>query len=601
MRFHPFMLRRHFVFVCFYILIGFSSRPVASAQSVTQVTPKPLSNAIAADESPLTDIDSGSDIKVDRWNGFRQLRFLVDGRSAYIVTPPKRLDGNPWVWRARFPGYHAEMDIELVKRGFHIGYVDVGGLFGSPKAMRIAEKFYRVAVDQWELSPKPAMEGVSRGGLFVYNWATLYPGRVACIYCDTPVLDFKSWPGGKGTGLGSEDAWTQCLNAYGLTADQALAYGLNPVDRAPIIAESKLPILHIVSENDQVVPPGENTYLFQSRLKQQGHDLEIISVAEGTETSNGHHFPHPKPDRVVEFVVQHAGRSSLPDAHLDASKSDRMKLLRQARTIVFLGDSITMAGRYVSQFDAWLALQQLPKDPAVINVGLASETVSGLSEDGHAGGHFPRPHLAERLNRVLKLTQPDLVFACYGINCAIYQPFAEHRFAAYQNGIRDLKNTVEAFGAELILITPPTFDDKRANHDFSYNAVLDKYAEWLVSQRSHGWHVIDLHSVMSDALHKAREADPQFTFQPDAVHPSDAGHDYIAQQLIHWFDDEANLVSDQPLFDAVDARMRLMRDAYLFKAGHKRPGVRRGLPIAWAKDQATELNATIQNRLSNQQ
>ena len=37
----------------------------------------------------------------------------------------------------------------------------------------------------------------------------------------------------------------------------------------------------------------------------------------------------------------------------------------------------------------------------VINCGLPSETVSGLSEPDHAGGKFPRPDLHERLGRVL--------------------------------------------------------------------------------------------------------------------------------------------------------------------------------------------------------
>src|SRR2546425_2764856 len=36
-----------------------------------------------------------------------------------------------------------------------------------------------------------------------------------------------------------------------------------------------------------------------------------------------------------------------------------------------------------------------------LNLGLPSETVSGLSEEGHAGGQFPRPDLLERLARVL--------------------------------------------------------------------------------------------------------------------------------------------------------------------------------------------------------
>lgn len=239
------------------------------------------------------------------WNGFAQYHFQIKGKAAYIVAPNKPLEGNPWIWRARFPGYHAEMDVALVGKGFHLGYVDVAGLFGSPKAMEIADAFYLFATEKRKLAEKPCLEGVSRGGLVVYNWAAKHPEKVACIYCDTPVLDIKSWPGGMGKGVGHAATWRQCLAAYEFTEAEALAYQNNPIDHAEILAKAKIPILHIVSENDRIVPPIENTYVLQSKLKDHGHAMEIISVKEGTEKSSGHHFTHPEPGRVVEFILKH--------------------------------------------------------------------------------------------------------------------------------------------------------------------------------------------------------------------------------------------------------------------------------------------------------
>lgn len=248
------------------------------------------------------------------WNGFAQKHFKVAGRAAYMVQPKQALAGNPWIWRARFPGYHAEMDIELLKRGFHVAYIDVAGMFGSPQAMKIGDAFYKQLTTQLDFSVKPALEGVSRGGLFVYNWAARHPDKVACIYCDTPVLDFKSWPGGQGTGIGSAGTWQQCLKAWELTAEQANALKQNPIDHAAVIAKAKIPLLHIVSENDRVVPPSENTYLLQRRLQQLGHPLEVISVKTGSESSNGHHFTHPEPDRVVKFIETHAAVASADES-----------------------------------------------------------------------------------------------------------------------------------------------------------------------------------------------------------------------------------------------------------------------------------------------
>ena len=93
--------------------------------------------------------------------------------------------------------------------------------------------------------------------------------------------------------------------------------------------------------------------------------------------------------------------------------------------------------------------------PKLINLGLPSETCSGLSEPAHP---FPRPNVHERIGRALKKMKPDLVFACYGMNDGIYYPFSEERFEKYRIGIQQIIEKVKASGARLILMTPPSFD-----------------------------------------------------------------------------------------------------------------------------------------------
>lgn len=297
------------------------------------------------------------------------------------------------------------------------------------------------------------------------------------------------------------------------------------------------------------------------------------------------------------------GAASADDARLD--------LLRNSKRIVFLGDSITASGKYVADFDAWLATRKLDPAPVIVDAGLSSETVSGLSEDGHAGGKFPRPDLHERLDRILAVTKPDLVFACYGINCGIYLPFDEERFSRYQAGYTKLKEKVEAAGAKLIVITPPFYDDKRKKTgDFSYNEVLDRYTAWLVSQREQGWQVIDLHTAMTRAMADGRAKDPAFHFQPDAVHPNDAGHWFMASQLIAWFGDakSASAATPQAMLELNGAppevhqlskqRVNVLRDAYVGAAGHKRPGVAAGLPIAEAEAKYVDYTAQLRKLLT---
>ena len=300
--------------------------------------------------------------------------------------------------------------------------------------------------------------------------------------------------------------------------------------------------------------------------------------------------------------------ASLLAAAEPAAKHD---CLKDVKRVVFLGDSITHAGTYIAYVETFLRTRDPSFAVEFINCGLSSETVSGLSEPGHAGGQFPRPDVHERLERVLAATKPDLVVACYGMNCGIYEPFDEGRFAKYQEGMKSLKAKVEAAGARFIVMTPPFYDDLRAPKKFAYNEVLDRYAEWLIARRADGWQVIDLHVPMTAEIKKRRETDPKFTFQPDGVHPNDAGHWAVAQQVLKALGDEKAAAAASPkemlmnvdapaeLLPLVQQRVNTLRDAHVATAGHKRPGVAPGLPLPDALKKADELSARIADLWKN--
>lgn len=243
--------------------------------------------------------------KESLWNGHQRFDFSVDGKPCYVVIPKTAADGNPWIWRARFPEYHKEADLLLLKRGFHIARINTDGMLGSSAAMDHWDKFYQTITNHG-LAEKCCLEGVSRGGLFVYGFASRWPERVACIYCDTPVCDFRSWPGGKGKGRGHQATWQRCLQEYGLTEKSAKNFKGCPIDNTKPIADARIPVLHIVSRNDEIVPPSENTDILAKRLADLGGSIEIMNVPVGTKKSGGHHFDHPNPQRVVDFVTTYA-------------------------------------------------------------------------------------------------------------------------------------------------------------------------------------------------------------------------------------------------------------------------------------------------------
>jgi lysophospholipase L1-like esterase len=279
--------------------------------------------------------------------------------------------------------------------------------------------------------------------------------------------------------------------------------------------------------------------------------------------------------------------------------------LASAKRIVFLGDSITYAGGYVEYFEAHMLTAHAERKCDVLDLGLSSETVSGLSEEGHAGGQFPRPDLHERLDRVLAKTKPDLVFACYGMNDGIYLGFSEERFGKYRAGIQKLHDKVIASGAQIVHLTPPVYDVEpiraRASNDpekpqfVGYGEVLDRYAAWLLEQRAQGWTVIDVHTPMKAALAAERVRDPAFAFAKDGVHPNDAGQRVIAVALLKGLGETAALEKLSPeLLKLVQQRQRVRKDSWLTACGHLRPGVGKGLPLEEAEARAGEIGKQIE-------
>jgi len=286
-----------------------------------------------------------------------------------------------------------------------------------------------------------------------------------------------------------------------------------------------------------------------------------------------------------------------------------------ARRILFLGDSITYGGAYVEFFEFFLRTRFPEWQGEVLNLGLPSETVSGLSEPGHADGKFPRPDLHERLERVLAQTQPDLVIACYGMNDGIYLPLDAERFERFQRGLQRLREKVAAAGARMLHLTPPTFEPvARPNTPppaHNYNEVLDRYSDWLLAQRARGWEVVDVHGPMNRHLAAHRQQAPNYHLAQDGVHPGETGHWLMTRALILHFGgpaELANLESGQALvaavpkgreiLDLIQRRQRLMRDAWLSQTGHQRPGLPTGLPLPTARAQAAKLDAELQALLA---
>lgn len=275
----------------------------------------------------------------ERWNGFARVSFTLDGHACFVTQPRIAAPGRPWIWRTSFPDYHPEVDVELLNSGWHVAFIDCVNMLGCDAALDLYDRFYERMTKEQGLSAKPALEAVSRGGLHAYRYAARRPERIACIYADVPVMDLKSWPQ-------AAPELQDALKFYGLKdRDALMAFQGNPVDLLAPIAKAKIPIRHVISLDDRVVPPAQNTLEAQRRFAALGGGMEVVSVAQGTPASDGHQFPVPAAFESARFVMRHsavlpAGREYF--ALRGGLNNSRATFEEQkAGRVVFLGGSIT--------------------------------------------------------------------------------------------------------------------------------------------------------------------------------------------------------------------------------------------------------------------
>ncbi len=212
------------------------------------------------------------------WHGFDRYDFLMDeatfaiephqagpderdgingqvkGKLRCVVVVPKQAaEGKPWSWQGYYFNHEPQAEVELLKRGFHIGYVfsDTGKSW---------EAWYDFLTQKYGLSKKPSFVGMSRGGRNAFTWATTNPDKVSCLYVDNPAISRES------------------------------------LMKLGAMAEHDIPVLDICGSLDPIL--GNHTLPFESLYQQLGGRVSVM-IKDGAA-----HHPHSlrDPSIVADFV-----------------------------------------------------------------------------------------------------------------------------------------------------------------------------------------------------------------------------------------------------------------------------------------------------------
>jgi pimeloyl-ACP methyl ester carboxylesterase len=179
------------------------------------------------------------------------------GRRCVVICPETPAAGNPWSWRGCYWDHQPQTEIELLKRGFHVAYIQADA---SLKPDNHWDAWYDYLTTEHHLSKKPVFIGMSRGGEYEFTWATTHPDKVSAIYGDNPAADDES------------------------------------LRRLPDLARNDVPILLVVGTIDPLLPRFATT--IENIYQQFGGRISIM-LKEGA----GHH-PHSlnDPTPIANFL-----------------------------------------------------------------------------------------------------------------------------------------------------------------------------------------------------------------------------------------------------------------------------------------------------------
>jgi hypothetical protein len=331
------------------------------------------------------------------WFGYTRVDFEFEGRPSLLVEPQTENPERPWIWRTEFFGHEAQLDLALLKMGWHIAYVKISDMYGAPSSIEVMRAFHEHLETEFGLASKAVLEGLSRGGLYAFNYAATFPEKVAALYLDNPVLDIRSWPGGLGEGPGSVECWEQCLEMYGLSKESASAFKGNPLDQIEPVAQARIPIVMVCGDADEVVPFEENAAILARRYEELGAPVELI-VKPGFR-HHPHSLPDPKP--MTDFLQRH-----LPAAFNPSTTTEERRVVREdiewcdvwlphlnetsLPRVLLIGDSITRAyyGEVEKHLEGRAFVGRLSTSRSVGDPALIDEITSVLAHTNFDIIHF---------------------------------------------------------------------------------------------------------------------------------------------------------------------------------------------------------------------
>ena len=233
------------------------------------------------------------------WMGYKCAEFEFDGTPAKVVIPNCKPNGK-WAYKTEYFGAFPEVEVELLKRGWHIAYNKNFNRWAEPADLQRKIEFIHTVSREFELEDRCALVGMSCGGMYAVKLCALAPELISVLYLDAPVINLLSCP--FKLGIGKLDLRDEYFAATGRGVSEMLSYRDHPLDKLPVLTDNSIPVVLVCGDSDGVVPYEENGALVAEHYRRSGGVLELY-IKPGCD-----HHPHglEDPTPIVEFIEKHS-------------------------------------------------------------------------------------------------------------------------------------------------------------------------------------------------------------------------------------------------------------------------------------------------------
>lgn len=234
------------------------------------------------------------------WNGFKRIDFEFEGMEVILVFPKEANENKNWLLKTEYFDAFPEYEIEMVKRGWHLAYLQNVTRWCLEEDLDRKKRFVDFMAKEYGLYKKCFPVGMSCGGMIAAKFAAKYPECVSAIYLDAPVMNLLSCPAG--IGKADDDMLDEFIGATGITLSELINYRNNPVDKMDKLLGANVPVIMVYGDSDDVVPYCENGEILEKFYRENGGIIECYGK-EGC----GHH-PHSLADftPIVEFTLKYS-------------------------------------------------------------------------------------------------------------------------------------------------------------------------------------------------------------------------------------------------------------------------------------------------------